>query len=173
MPAAGTGLTPALAYNLTMTTSTPTSYRPGVQPGHDRFGQLVHAEWTKLRTVRGWVLGLAAAALVMVAFGLLPGMHGSCGQNGPASACSVPLGPGREPVSDSYYLVHQRLTGNGTRATMAGGPSRTRSPPRFSSSRRSTKLARRSFSRPSTSSVVSPWAFSSAVTRSAPSCAIA
>jgi len=114
VPAAGTGLTPGPAYNLLMTTSTPTSYRPGVQPGHDRFGQLVHAEWTKLRTVRGWVLGLAAAALVTVAFGLLPRMHGSCGRNGPASACSVPLGPGGEPVSDSYYLVHQRLTGNGS-----------------------------------------------------------
>jgi len=114
VPAAGTGLTPALAYNLTMTTSPPNSYLPGVQPGHGRFGQLVHAEWTKLRTVRGWVLGLAAAALVTVAFGVLPGMHGSCGRNGPASACSVPLGPGGEPVSDSYYLVHQRLTGNGS-----------------------------------------------------------
>ena len=74
----------------------------------------MHAEWTKLRTVRGWVLGLAAAALVTVAFGLLPGMSGSCGQHGPASACSVPVGPGGELVSDSYYLVHQSLTGNGT-----------------------------------------------------------
>ena len=26
------------------------------------FGRLVRAEWTKFRTVRGWVLGTAAAA---------------------------------------------------------------------------------------------------------------
>jgi ABC-type transport system involved in multi-copper enzyme maturation permease subunit len=97
-----------------MTTDTAAPYRSGLPPRPDRFGQLVHAEWTKLRTVRGWVLGLAAAALVTVAFGLLPGMSGSCGQHGPASACSVPVGPGGELVSDSYYLVHQSLTGNGT-----------------------------------------------------------
>jgi ABC-type transport system involved in multi-copper enzyme maturation permease subunit len=97
-----------------MTTDTAAPYRSGLPPRPDRFGQLVHAEWTKLRTVRGWVLGLAAAALVTVAFGLLPGMSGSCGQHGPASACSVPVGPGGELVSDSYYLVHQSLTGNGS-----------------------------------------------------------
>ena len=97
-----------------MTTDTAAPYRSGLPPRPDRFAQLVHAEWTKLRTVRGWVLGLAAAALVTVAFGLLPGMSGSCGQHGPASACSVPVGPGGELVSDSYYLVHQSLTGNGT-----------------------------------------------------------
>jgi len=54
------------------------------------------------------VLGLAAAALVTVAFGLLPGMSGSCGQHGPASACSVPVGPGGELVSDSYYWCTSR-----------------------------------------------------------------
>lgn len=97
-----------------MSTDTRTPYRSGLPPRPERFGQLVHAEWTKLRTVRGWVLGLAAAALVMVAFGLLPGMSGSCGQHGPASACSVPVGPDGELVSDSYYLVHQSLTGNGS-----------------------------------------------------------
>jgi ABC-type transport system involved in multi-copper enzyme maturation permease subunit len=97
-----------------MTTDTAAPYRSGLPSRPERFGQLVHAEWTKLRTVRGWVLGLAAAALVTVAFGLLPGMSGSCGQHGPASACAVPVGPDGELVSDSYYLVHQSLTGNGT-----------------------------------------------------------
>ncbi len=97
-----------------MTTDTAAPYRSGLPPRRERFGQLVHAEWTKLRTVRGWVLGLAAAALVTAAFGLLPGMSGSCGQRGAASACSVPVGPGGELVSDSYYLVHQPLAGNGS-----------------------------------------------------------
>jgi ABC-type transport system involved in multi-copper enzyme maturation permease subunit len=97
-----------------MSTDALTPYRSGLPPRPERFGQLVHAEWTKLRTVRGWVLGLAAAALVTVAFGLLPGMSGSCGQHGPASACALPVGPDGQPVSDSYYLVHQPLTGNGS-----------------------------------------------------------
>jgi hypothetical protein len=97
-----------------MSTDTAAPYRSGLPPRPDHFGQLVRAEWTKLRTVRGWVLGLAAAALVTVAFGLLPGMSGSCGQHGPASACAVPVGPDGELVSDSYYLVHQSLAGNGS-----------------------------------------------------------
>jgi ABC-type transport system involved in multi-copper enzyme maturation permease subunit len=97
-----------------MSTDARAPYRSALPPRPDRFGQLMHAEWTKLRTVRGWVLGLAAAALVTVAFGLLPSMSGSCGQNGPASACSLPVGPGGQLVSDSYYLVHQSLTGNGS-----------------------------------------------------------
>lgn len=94
--------------------STRAPYRSGLPRGHDGFVPLVHAEWTKLRTVRGWVLSLAAAALLTMAIGLLPAMHGSCGQNGPASACAVPVGPDGQPVSDSYYLVHQSLTGNGS-----------------------------------------------------------
>ena len=97
-----------------MSTDTAAPYRSGLPARPDHFGQLVRAEWTKLRTVRGWVLGLAAAALVTVAFGLPPGMSGSCGQHGAASACAVPVGPDGELVSDSYYLVHQSLTGNGT-----------------------------------------------------------
>jgi ABC-type transport system involved in multi-copper enzyme maturation permease subunit len=126
-----------------MTTDTRTPYRSGLPPRPDRFGQLVHAEWTKLRTVRGWVLGLAAAALVTVAFGLLPGMSGSCGQHGPASACSVPVGPDGELVSDSYYLVHQPLAGNGSitaRVTALTGliPA---PPPRGSGSRRGPQPA--------------------------------
>ena len=36
----------------------------------DGFAQLLHAEWTKFRTVRGWVIGLAVAVLVMLGLGL-------------------------------------------------------------------------------------------------------
>ena len=43
-------------------TTTPTSpYRSTLPTRPDRFAHLLRAEWTKLRTVRGWALGLAAA----------------------------------------------------------------------------------------------------------------
>ena len=32
-------------------------YRSPQPVGHDGFAQLLRAEWTKLRTVRGWVIG--------------------------------------------------------------------------------------------------------------------
>jgi hypothetical protein len=35
------------------------------------FAQLLRAEWTKFRTVRGWVIGMVVAALVIVLLGLL------------------------------------------------------------------------------------------------------
>ena len=38
--------------------------------GRDGFAQLLHAEWTKFRTVRGWVIGMVVAAVVTVLLGL-------------------------------------------------------------------------------------------------------
>jgi ABC-type transport system involved in multi-copper enzyme maturation permease subunit len=76
--------------------------------------QALHAEWTKFRTVRGWVIGMLAAASVIVGLGLLPGEHGSCGQQGPAPACTLPVGPDGQEVTDSFYLVHQPLAGDGS-----------------------------------------------------------
>ena len=34
------------------------------------FGRVLHAEWTKFRTVRGWVTGIFVAAVVMDLVGL-------------------------------------------------------------------------------------------------------
>jgi ABC-type transport system involved in multi-copper enzyme maturation permease subunit len=92
--------------------------------GADRggFGQLLHAEWTKFRTVRGWVIGMVVAALLIVLLGLLTTSGGDIGcqtSNGPAlsgKACLpyIPRGPGGEVVTDSFYFVHQTLAGNGT-----------------------------------------------------------
>ena len=73
------------------------------------FGRVMHAEWTKFRTVPGWVAGLLAGAALIVALGLATGMSGSCGND-----CGATLGPGGEPVTDSYYFVHRPLAGNGT-----------------------------------------------------------
>jgi ABC-type transport system involved in multi-copper enzyme maturation permease subunit len=106
-----------------MTAPAITPYRPGQQAARDGFAQLLRAEWTKFRTVRGWVVGVVVAALVMVVFGLLVAEGGgvTC-QAGPTSpaesgaAClpHIPLGPGGEAVTDSFYLVRQPLDGNGS-----------------------------------------------------------
>ena len=39
--------------------------------GRDRFGRLLRAEWTKLRTVRGWVIAILIAAALPTVFALL------------------------------------------------------------------------------------------------------
>lgn len=60
-----------------MTSATVTPDRPGVRAG---FVHLLHAEWTKFRTIRGWVIAMAVAALVTVLLGLFSaqGSHSSC-----------------------------------------------------------------------------------------------
>jgi ABC-type transport system involved in multi-copper enzyme maturation permease subunit len=75
------------------------------------FASLLHAEWTKFRTVRGWVIAMVVAALVTVGFGLIG--QSSCGTANNA-ACTLPLGPGGEAVADSFYFVRQSLAGNGS-----------------------------------------------------------
>ncbi len=96
-----------------MTSGTITPDRAGVRAGRDGFAQLLRAEWTKFRTVRGWVIGMMVAASAIVGLGLLPGMQGSCGQSGPDSACILLVGPGGQEVTDSFSFVHQPLAGNG------------------------------------------------------------
>jgi hypothetical protein len=78
------------------------------------FLRLVRAEWTKFRTVRGWVIATAAGALVIMVLGLAPGMQGSCGQHGPGSECVPHVGPDGEPIHGSFSFVHQELTGDGS-----------------------------------------------------------
>jgi ABC-type transport system involved in multi-copper enzyme maturation permease subunit len=78
------------------------------------FAQAVHAEWTKLRTVRGWWAGMLAAAVVTVLVGLIS----ATGSHGPGSlAGSAPVGPDGEAVTDSFYFEHQSLTGDGSITT--------------------------------------------------------
>ena len=94
-----------------MTTGTVAPDRSGLRGGRDGFWPLLHAGWTKFRTVHGWVIGLLVAVLVTVGFGLLA--HDSC-STGNNSACTLPLGPGGEAVADSFYFVRQPLDGNGS-----------------------------------------------------------
>ena len=109
-----------------MTAGTVSPYRPGQQTGRDGFAQLLRAEWTKFRTVRGWVIGLVVAVLITLGLGLFSagGSSGSCqstsGESGgPARSgqgcfTAPPVGPGGEAVSDSFYFVRQPLSGNGS-----------------------------------------------------------
>jgi ABC-type transport system involved in multi-copper enzyme maturation permease subunit len=86
-----------------------TPYRSGQQAGRDGFPELLRAEWTKFRTVQSWTAGMVAAALMMVLAAVLAGI--SSNQHGRPA---VPIGPGGEPVTDSFYFVHRPLAGNGT-----------------------------------------------------------
>src|SRR5580698_1640007 len=89
---------------------TVTPYQSRLPEGPYGFADLLHAEWTKFRTVRGWIIAVIAAGLAIVALALAPGPQGSCN----VSSCTAPVGPGGEEVSDSFYFVHQPLSGNGS-----------------------------------------------------------
>ncbi|MBO0775297.1 MAG: ABC transporter permease subunit [Actinobacteria bacterium] len=105
-----------------MTTITP--YRSATQAGKNGFAQVLRAEWTKFRTVRGWLIGMVLAAIVMVLLGVLTGGANSIAcQLGPGGqvkhgrAClppPPPTAPGGQPVSDAFYFVHRPLPGNGS-----------------------------------------------------------
>jgi len=99
-------------------TATLARRRPGrPDPGRAGFGPVLRAEWTKFRTVRGWVIAVIVAAVLTDLVGLFAAGQSqvSCGGGRSGAACvpPVPLGPAGEPVTDSFYFVRQPLTGNG------------------------------------------------------------
>ena len=73
------------------------------------FPRLLLAEWTKFRTVRGWTAGIVVAALMVVLVALLAGISSD-----QSDAPPVPVGPGGEPVTDSFYLVGRPFAGDGS-----------------------------------------------------------
>jgi ABC-type transport system involved in multi-copper enzyme maturation permease subunit len=98
-------------------------YRSALPAGRDGFTQLLRAEWTKLRTVRGWVIGLLLVIVATDLIGLFGGgsssvqcqtSAGTKPKSGAACAPKIPTGPGGEAVNDAYYLVGQSLSGDGT-----------------------------------------------------------
>jgi ABC-type transport system involved in multi-copper enzyme maturation permease subunit len=101
-----------------MITITPS--RPALLRRRATFGHLLRAEWTKFRTVRGYVIALCVAA---VAFALLSYLSAFASRFpvGP-----VPTGPAGEAVSDTYMFVHQPLTGDGTLTARAASLSGAR-----------------------------------------------
>jgi ABC-type transport system involved in multi-copper enzyme maturation permease subunit len=102
-------------------TSTPP--RPPATPPRQRSHGVglatLAAEWTKFRTVRGWLIGLVLAGLLGIAFTFVVanGNHqsfctgiGNCNTGHPF----VPNGPNGEAVADSYQYYAQPFTGDGT-----------------------------------------------------------
>ncbi|CAG6390948.1 DUF1349 domain-containing protein [Streptomyces cocklensis] len=98
-------------------TTTATPYRSAQPVARDGFLRQLHGEWTKFRTVRGWVAGMLTACLVTVAVGLLGAAGNSISCAGPhGSSChhTALTGPGGEEVRDGMTLVHRPLTGDGS-----------------------------------------------------------
>jgi len=94
-----------------------TPYHSTLRTGRAGFAQLLLAEWTKFRTVRGWAVGTVAAALVMVLVGLVTEAlsHNNGCLGPPGQACpAVPSGPDGELVDDQFYFAHQPLQGDGS-----------------------------------------------------------
>jgi ABC-type transport system involved in multi-copper enzyme maturation permease subunit len=96
-------------------TGTTAPYRSGLPAGRDGFRQLLHAEWTKIRTVRGWIVSMAAAAMLIALVAVLGGLAShTILSSGRAGHPYVPVGPAGESVADTFYYVHQPLKGNGS-----------------------------------------------------------
>lgn len=105
-------------------TSTMTPYRSTVAGARAGFPELLRAEWTKLRTVRGWLITLLLGAVLIVMLGVVSaaGSHRSCGGGAGgqfsgkacAAANAPPTGPTGAAVTDSFYFVHQKLDGDGS-----------------------------------------------------------
>jgi ABC-type transport system involved in multi-copper enzyme maturation permease subunit len=98
-----------------------TPYRSAQPSGRDGLAQLLRAEWTKFRSVRGWLIAAAVAALLMVLVGILTGVNSHStydstpdNPNGIVGHPYVPIGPEGEAVTDHFYFVHQPLDGDGT-----------------------------------------------------------
>jgi ABC-type transport system involved in multi-copper enzyme maturation permease subunit len=92
--------------------ATITPYRSPRQAGRDGFAQLLHAEWIKFRTLRGWVIAVViAAVLIDVVAVLVPRGNNQCGTGCLAHPA---IGPGGEAVNDAYYLAGQPLTDDGS-----------------------------------------------------------
>jgi hypothetical protein len=105
-----------------MTTGAVAPQRSQVTEGHESFWHLVHAEWTKFRTVRGWVIAVLVTIVAITAFVFVStdvssgctAVHGASNAATAAACLAQPTGPGGDPVQDVFYFAHQPVTGNGT-----------------------------------------------------------
>lgn len=79
---------------------------------------LVLAEWTKFRTVRGWVVGMLVAIPLTVLIGLMGPASSSFSCSGPdGQECGPRIPPTAAdgtPVLDGFSFVHRTLTGDGS-----------------------------------------------------------
>jgi regulation of enolase protein 1 (concanavalin A-like superfamily) len=101
-------------------TATLPAYRSALDvPGPSPW-RVLRAEWTKFRTVRGWLVATVAAAVAMVLLGWVTAASShSTFNSGPGTPDVVghpyvPTGPGGEAVTDSFTFVHRSLDGDGS-----------------------------------------------------------
>ena len=99
-----------------MTTGAVAPHRSRLTPERESFWRLVRAEWTKFRTVRGWVIAVLVTIAAITAFVFVASdVSSSCvASSGPAACPVQPTGPGGVPVLDAFYFAHQPVTGSGT-----------------------------------------------------------
>ncbi|MEU4219359.1 hypothetical protein [Actinoplanes sp. NPDC026623] len=76
----------------------------------ENFGRLLLAEWTKLRSVRRWVITLFGVAVLTVGISVLAANGGSTDIN---KQPNFVTGPDGSPVSDGMEFVHQPIAGDG------------------------------------------------------------
>jgi ABC-2 family transporter protein len=96
-----------------MSTPVVTPYRSEQRSGRDDFPHLLRSEWTKFRSVRGWVSAMIAAAL-LTALAVVAIASTANGKQNPGAHPTVAIGPDGEAVTDSFYFARQPLDGNGS-----------------------------------------------------------
>ncbi|KAB2349143.1 ABC transporter permease subunit [Actinomadura rudentiformis] len=74
-------------------------------------GRLVRAEWTKFRSVRRWILGVLAMAVLTVGMGLF--IASGSGTDANTRPEEVTVGPGGARVHDVFQFTHRPLQGDG------------------------------------------------------------
>jgi hypothetical protein len=87
-----------------------TPYQSKQPVGNDGFPQLLRSEWTKFRTIRGWVIAMAAAAILV---GLPIVTLGNVGKDN-NSIPNQPIGPNGLAVVDSFYFQHRPIGADAT-----------------------------------------------------------
>ncbi len=77
----------------------------------ESFPRLLLAEWTKLRSVSRWAITLIGAVLLTIGLSYLAASGNKWDSRGQAMFLT---GPNGQPVTDSFFYVHQQVTGDTT-----------------------------------------------------------
>lgn len=77
----------------------------------ESFPGLLRAEWTKLRSVSRWIATLLGAAVLTIGLSALVASGSRSDVN---RHPNFVVGPAADPVTDSFYFVHQPVTGDTT-----------------------------------------------------------
>ncbi|MEU6825060.1 ABC transporter permease subunit [Streptomyces atriruber] len=98
--------------------------RPVGRPGRAGFPQLLHAEWTKWRTVRRWGVTLLGAVLVTVLVSLFSALS-STAETARGGGPPGPTDADGRPVRDAFSFAHRTLTGDGSITARVSVPAAT------------------------------------------------